>query len=491
MQEASAAADVSGEARPSPRSSPIYPRSFIVMLARLRSVFSVLSIAAISAGMGWWFGQREVALLWSRYKPEIVVVKKAVPPKHQDVDFSLFWDVWDRLDRDYLDSSKIKPDQMVYGAIQGMTQSLGDPYTVFLPPQKQEEAKADLAGEFEGIGIQLGYKKERLAVIAPLDGSPAKAAGIQAGDYILRVRDEKKDIDVDTEGMTLPEAVDVIRGPSGSPVTLTMFRENGDADVPGKAQKPFDVTITRDKIKVKSVTVEFVRKSTTGNTGTTSTTGEESQGNNLITCGTRDTSDTCNTSVAYVRLSRFGDQTNAEWTQTVEQIIKKSNQRGATLTGVILDLRNNPGGYLESAVTVGSEFFMDGKIVEQKGKSTSHSYDVTKPGRLTELPLVVLVNEGSASASEIVAGAIQARERGKLVGTHTFGKGTVQDAQDLRGGAGIHITTSRWLLPNGNWIHDEGLKPDIELEYDEAASRDQKWDNQVKKAIEILLIEEN
>lgn len=427
--------------------------------------------------MGWWFGQREIAVSWRQYKPDVVVVNKAVPPKHQDVDFSLFWDVWDRLEKEYLDASAIKADEMVYGAIQGMTQSLGDPYTVFLPPQKQEEAKADLAGEFEGIGIQLGYKKERLAVIAPLDGSPAKAAGILAGDYILHVKDEKKEKDVDTEGMTLPEAVDVIRGPAGTSVTLTLFRED----------EPFDVTITRDKIKVKSVTVEFIGKSTTSSTGITGTTGEQSQTNELIACGTRGTSDTCDTSVAYVRLSRFGDQTNAEWVQAVEQIIKKSNQRGATLTGVILDLRNNPGGYLESAVTVGSEFFMDGKIVEQKGKSQSHSYDVTKPGRLTELPLVVLVNEGSASASEIVAGAIQARERGKLVGTHTFGKGTVQDAQDLRGGAGIHITTSRWLLPNGTWIHDEGLKPDIELEYDEEASKDQQWDNQIVKALEVLL----
>lgn len=481
MHETSAATDVSREARPPSRFPPIHPRSFIVTLARLRSAFFILSIAAISAGTGWWFGQREVALLWSRYKPEIVVVNKAVPPKHQDVDFSLFWDVWDRLERDYLDSSVIKPDQMVYGAIQGMTQSLGDPYTVFLPPAKQEEAKADLAGEFEGIGIQLGYKKERLAVIAPLDGSPAKTAGLQSGDYILHVTDPQKEKDLDTEGMSLPEAVDVIRGPAGTPVTLTIFRENGDSDTQGKAQKPFDVTITREKIQVKSVTVEFIGKGTTG---------EELQSNDLITCDTRVTSDTCVTLVAYIRLSRFGDQTNAEWIKAVEQIIKKRNQRNTTLVGVILDLRNNPGGYLESAVTVASEFFTNGKVVEQKGKSSSHSFDVTKPGRLTDIPLVVLVNEGSASASEIVAGAIQARERGKLVGTHTFGKGTVQDAQDLRGGAGIHITTSRWLLPNGNWIHDEGLAPDVEVEYDEEASKDQKWDNQVKKAVGVLVNEQ-
>lgn len=158
--------------------------------------------------------------------------------------------------------------------------------------------------------------------------------------------------------------------------------------------------------------------------------------------------------------------------------------------GMVLDMRNNPGGYLDAAVAISSEFFLDGTVVEQKGKSSSHPFTVEKSGRLASLPLAVLVNGGSASASEIVAGAIQARSRGKLVGEQTFGKGTVQDAQELKGGAGLHITTARWLLPNGNWIHEEGLKPDIEVAYDEEASKDQKYDNQVAKAMETLTNEQ-
>ena len=396
----------------------------------------------LSAGVGFWAGQREISAKWKDYRPEITVVNKAVPPAHRDVDFSLFWEVWDRLEKDYLDSGALDKEKMVNGAISGMTSALGDPYTVFLPPKKQEETKEELAGAFEGVGIQLGYKDNRLVVISPLDGMPAKAAGILAGDFILNVKDDIKKIDKGTDGMSLPDAVEIIRGPKGQPVTLTIAREGKD---------PFPVTLLRDTIIVKSITLEFID------------------------------------SIAYVRLSRFGDRTVNEWNDAVEEIIKKSNQKDASVTGMILDVRNDPGGYLDAAVTIAGEFFANGSGVEQKGKTASHPFNVQRPGKLTDIPLVVLINEGSASASEIVAGAIQARSRGKLVGKNTFGKGTVQDAQELKGGAGLHITTARWLLPNGAWIHDEGLKPDVEVEYDQEASKDQKWDNQVTVAIKELL----
>jgi len=396
----------------------------------------------LSAGVGFWAGQREISAKWKDYRPEITVVNKAVPSAHRDVDFSLFWEVWDRLEKDYLDSSALDKEKMVNGAISGMTSALGDPYTVFLPPKKQEETKEELAGAFEGVGIQLGYKDNRLVVISPLDGMPAKAAGILAGDFILHIKDDIKKIDKDTDGMSLPDAVEIIRGPKGRSVTLTIAREGKD---------PFPVTLLRDTIIVKSITLEFID------------------------------------SIAYVRLSRFGDRTVNEWNDAVEEIIKKSNQKDASVTGMILDVRNDPGGYLDAAVTIAGEFFANGSVVEQKGKTASHPFNVQRPGKLTDIPLVVLINEGSASASEIVAGAIQARSRGKLVGKNTFGKGTVQDAQELKGGAGLHITTARWLLPNGAWIHDEGLKPDVEVEYDQEASKDQKWDNQVTVAIKELL----
>ena len=431
-------------------------------LQKLRSAILTLSFMVLAAGVGFWAGQREISAQWKDYRPEITVVNKAVPPAHRDVDFSLFWEVWGRLEKDYLDSGALDKEKMVYGAISGMTSALGDPYTVFLPPKKQEETKEELAGTFEGVGIQLGYKDNRLAVIAPLDGMPAKAAGILAGDFIIHIKDDIKKIDKDTDGMSLPDAVEIIRGPKGQPVTLTIVRDSKD---------PLEFTLVRDTIIVKSVSLEWI-----------------SSDDSCATCAT---CVTCVTSIAYVRLSRFGDRTVGEWNNAVEEIIKKSNQKDTSVKGMILDVRNNPGGYLDAAVAIAGEFFANGSVVEQKGKTTSYPFNVDRPGKLTDIPLVVLVNEGSASASEIVAGAIQARNRGELVGENTFGKGTVQDAQKLKGGAGLHITTARWLLPNGAWIHDEGLKPDVELEYDQEASKDQKWDNQVTKALEVLLSNSN
>lgn len=391
---------------------------------------------------------------WQSYKPEVLIVNKAVPPENKDLNFNLFWEVWNKLEREYLDEGLIDKQKMFYGAISGMTASLGDPYTVFLPPKKQEESREELAGEFGGVGIQLGFKDDRLVVIAPLDDTPAKSAGILAGDFILRIKDDKKGIDRDTEGITLPDAVEIIRGPKGDPVILTIGRTN---------QKPFEVTLKRDTILVKSVEIEFADWPIDGDNQAEKRT------------------------VAVVRMSRFGDRTVSEWNQAVEKIIKAANDKNDNFGGLVLDVRNNPGGYLEAAIAISSEFFRDGTVVEQKGKQSSQPYAVNKKGRLADIPVVVLINKGSASASEIVSGAIQARGRGKLVGVNSFGKGTVQDAMELSGGAGLHITTARWLLPNGNWIHDEGLKPDVEVDYDQELSKDQKWDNQMTTAIKVLL----
>lgn len=406
---------------------------------------------------GYWAGKREISLQWEHNKPALAIINRAIPPEHKDINFSLFWEVWDRLEQQYLDSEKLDHKKMIYGAIQGMTAALGDPYTVFLPPQQQTESKQELAGTFGGVGIQLGYKNQKLAVIAPLDESPAAKAGVESGDFILHIKDIDRGVNVNTEGMSLPDAVTAIRGEKGKPVILTLLR--GDKD-------PFEVTLVRDVILVKSVTVEFAAVPFDQEVTRQPDAGDM---------------------IAYVRLSHFGDQTVPEWNDAIEKIIKKSNVSGAKLDGMVLDLRNDPGGYLDAAVHVGSEFFKDGVVVEQKGKVSSRFFRVEKPGRLLDIPLVVLVNQGSASASEIVAGAIQARGRGKLVGANSFGKGTVQDAQELPGGAGIHITTARWLLPNGDWIHEKGLKPDVDVEYDKEGSDGKKWDNQVTAAVNELL----
>ncbi|MEK7458673.1 MAG: S41 family peptidase [Patescibacteria group bacterium] len=367
------------------------------------------------------------------------VINVKVPQDKSNVDFSQFWVVWQRLEGSYLDPQKLNAKKMVYGAIQGMVASLGDPYTLYLPPEDQKRNTESLQGSFDGVGIELGYKNQALSVVAPIKDHPAAKAGIRAGDFILHIKDEQKKIDKDTSGITLPEAVDLIRGVKGTKVTLTILHEGG---------KPEAIDLIRDTIVVPSVELKFVDKG--------------------------------NKKVAEITLSQFGDRTDTEWNTAVDQIVAQKKN----LAGVVLDLRNNPGGYLQEAINIGSEFISSGVIVTQQGKNESQSYTVNRQGRLIDIPVVVLVNKGSASASEIVAGALRDRRGVKVVGENSFGKGTVQDAQnDLPGGAGLHITIARWLLPSGNWIHEKGLAPDVQVT-DDLDTKD--VDEALQKAVETL-----
>lgn len=412
-------------------------------LRQIRQIIIGLIFLLLAGGIGYWFGQREISLALSKPFPRVNIERK-VPSNKQEVNFDLFWQVWDRLEGAYLDRQKIDYQKMVYGAISGMVASLEDPYTVFLPPEDNKEAKDDLRGDFEGVGIQIGYNKEkRLAIVAPLSGTPAQEAGLKAGDLIVRIVDEKKALDRDTTGISLPEAVKDIRGPKGSIVKLTIVREGAD--------EPFEVSLKRDTIVVKSVEVTFE--------------GKEGQ------------------KVAILTLSRFGERTYEEWKEAVDAIEKESQNRN--FKGVILDLRNNPGGFLQGAVFVGSEFLSSGAVVVQdNGVGGKETYSVNRQGRLLREPLVVLINNGSASASEIVAGALQERKRAKLVGETSFGKGTVQEAEDLTGGAGLHVTVARWLLPSGKSIDKEGVSPDFEVKTN---GENLSQDPQLQKAIELLI----
>ncbi len=396
----------------------------------------IVLIAILSFLVGWQLGHRDVSIKWANYKPNVSVVNREVP-KNITVDFKLFWDTWDLLSKNYIDKKALDPQKLFYGSIQGMVAALGDPYTVFLPPESQKMTREELNGSFDGVGIQLGFndsKPPRLVVIAPLDGTPAKKAGIKPQDMIVKIDDK------DTSGMSLPDAVKLIRGVKGTKVVLTTFREGDSA--------PKTYTLERDTIIVKSVEVSFK---------------ETPKGKN----------------VAVVKLSRFGERTKDEWNEVVTEIQQQNPD------AMILDVRNNPGGYLEGAVFIGSEFLEGGDVVLQENNQGERvPFRVNRVGKLTKIPVEVLINKGSASASEIVAGALQDRKRGRLLGEKSFGKGTIQEAQDLAEGTGIHITVAKWLTPNGRWVNDtQGLEPDVKIEADK---EDATKDLQLDKALELF-----
>lgn len=346
-------------------------------------------------------------------------------------------EVLTQLRKNYLRPEDIDSKKLMYGAAEGMTASLGDPYTSFFPPVENARSKEDLQGEFGGVGIQLGFVDNTLAVMTPLKDTPAFKAGIKAGDLILKIVDEKKKVSKDTGGMKVEDAVDLIRGEKGTSVTLTIFRES--------EKKSRDVTLVREVINVPSTELEWLD----------------------------------NGKVALIRVNKFGEKTLPEWEKIVAEIKSKS------VKGVILDLRNNPGGYLQRAIDLGSEFIADGVIVKQKDRNRTEVSTVDREGKLIGMPLVVLVNGGSASAAEILAGALRERLGTKLVGEKSFGKGTVQEPEDFSDGSSLHVTIAEWLLPSGKNIHKIGLEPDVKTEYifDE---KNPTADNQVDKALEVL-----
>ncbi|PIR59251.1 MAG: hypothetical protein COU69_01540, partial [Candidatus Pacebacteria bacterium CG10_big_fil_rev_8_21_14_0_10_56_10] len=361
---------------------------------------------------------------------EYRLINTEQPPEVQDVEFSQFWEVWGILQQDYLDAARLNEQQMVFGAIRGMTAALGDPYTVFLPPELDQRTEEDLAGSFFGVGIELGYIDGTLAVVAPLKGMPADQAGVEAGDLILHVTDDVKGLDEDTQGWSLNQAVNNIRGSKQSTVTLTLFRS-------GNGGEPFAVNLIRDEIVIPSVELVFVEHD--------------------------------DKRVAHIQLSRFGERTKGEWDQIVAQILQQRD----SVDGILLDMRNNPGGFFDGAIDVASEFIESGTIVTQQGKFTSRSFSAKGEAKLGRFPLRVLVNRGSASASEIVAGALRDRAGAELIGEQTFGKGTVQDRKQLDNGSGLHVTIARWLLPAGDSIQDEGVPVAIEVQDDRQTDQDE------------------
>ncbi len=351
------------------------------------------------------------------------------------VDFSLFWQVLKEIEEKYVDKSKIDYQKILYGAISGMAGSLGDPYTVFMEPKKTESfvESVETGGSFEGVGMELGLKDNVLTVVAPIEGTPAAKAGMKAGDVILKIDDKA------TDDMLLEEAVSLIRGKKGTKVVLTIIRKG--------VVEPKVITLTRDTIQVPVVTWRM-------------------EDNNI----------------AYIKIYQFTGNLPSRFQKAVSELLQKKAKK------IILDLRNNPGGYLETSVEIASWFIPKGEVVaiENFGDVDTQKIDRSYGYKeLQNFPVVVLINKGSASASEILAGALRDIKQIKLIGETSFGKGSVQSLEQFRGGSSLKITIAKWLTPSGLSISESGLKPDIEIELTDK-DVENNIDSQLNKAIEIL-----
>jgi len=346
-------------------------------------------------------------------------------------EFELFWETWEIVEQEFYGELPA-PQEFTDSAIRGALSSLDDPATILVKPKAAADQMIELEGTYEGIGALVGVdKEERIVIVAPFDGSPAIQAGIMAGDVILKVGDTM------VTGMPLEDAVRLIRGPKGTKVQLTVLRE-GEPD-------SLVFEITRDRVELVTVAWRVID------------------------------------AIGYIRIAVFSERTSGELEKALREL------REEEIEGLILDLRNNPGGVFPSAaIEVTSQFLEEGIIVYERDKDGQKKpYSVKGGGLATEIPLVVLVNKGSASNSEVVAGAIQDHTRGVLIGEKTFGKGSVQRIHELSDGSGLYVTTTTLLTPNRHPIHEEGLTPDIEVPFTKQ-DLEARRDPQLERALEYL-----
>ena len=383
----------------------IFPAIFIIFIAG-------------SFGFGFWVGKLQV------------ICPFCAPG---DVDLSLFWQTYYKLQEKFVSPEKIDQQKIIYGAISGMIKTLGDPYTVFLNPEEAQKFEEELSGFFEGVGMEIGIKKDQLTVVSPVEGTPAQKAGLRAGDKILKINDK------DTFDLSIEEAVTLIRGPKGTEVILTIFRNGWD--------KPKEFKITRDIIKIPTLEWKLI-----------------------------------DNDIAYLHIYQFNQALVSDFNKTAIEIL------GSPAKKIILDLRNNPGGYLDISVDVAGWFLEKNNVVaiEDFGANKDQTiYKNERRGDFSQYPIVVLINQGTASASEIMAGALRDNRNIKLIGEKSFGKGSVQEMVDLRGGSELKVTTAKWLTPKGFSISDTGLEPDVKIERTEKDYEKNK-DPQLEKAVEIV-----
>ena len=337
--------------------------------------------------------------------------------------FPTFWEAWDKLHTKFI--GEIDDNKLYYGAVAGMVRSAGDPYTVFAPPADTKQFEETIEGSFGGIGIEIGVKNGAVVVISPLDGSPAKKAGVLEGDLILSI--DQKSLSAET---TLDEVVQSIRGENGQPVEITVLHE-GESE-------PKDITITRDTIAIESVRLDMIDK------------------------------------IAHVSIKNFNSDTAKRFNDIARQI--KADQ----VKGIILDVRGNPGGFLQSAVDISSRFMPKGQVVVSEQGHKNKDYTASGNTILADIPTVILVNGGSASASEILAGALNDQLSIPVIGSQTFGKGSVQEFIKLSDGSSLRVTIAKWYTPKGRSINEEGITPTIPVEADQTNEADE----QLNRALE-------
>ncbi len=345
-------------------------------------------------------------------------------------DFDIFWDAW-RTVEDKYNLEPLDYQEMVYGAIEGMVYSLGDPYTVFLDTEESEVFDEDMKGSFSGIGAEIGFRDKLLTVIAPLEDSPAENAGILSGDKILEVDGEE------IIGMSIDRAVNLIRGEKGTKVLLTIARDGLD--------ELKEIEVVRDTIIIKTIEWEIKENN-----------------------------------IAYLKISQFKEDTTFELDDKIGEILSIDPR------GIIIDLRNNAGGYVHTVKEVSGRFLDRGEVVFIEDHSDGETiHKTTGDKRFFDVPIVVLINEGSASASEILAGALRDNMGVKLVGKKTFGKGSVQELNHLKDGSSIKITVAEWLTPNRTAINNNGVEPDFDVEMSFEDYENER-DPQLEKAMELL-----
>jgi carboxyl-terminal processing protease len=415
-----------------------------VLNKTLKYVFAFLFVSAVALGSfaGGFVAGRVIPLSGIPGVPQSVTMSPpTVSPEQQSATplelqtlFEPFWEAWTLVHENYVDQP-VNDVELMRGAIRGMMQALGDRHSSYMDPKDFADANASLEGEYEGIGAYVDTGAEYLTITSPIPGSPAEKAGLLPGDQVVAIDGE------DMTGVNPEVARTKVLGPANTVVHLTILREGAD--------ELLEFDVVRAKITIKSVSGEMREDG-----------------------------------IAYIQVTTFGDKTTPELLDALKTLMPQNPK------GIILDLRNNGGGYLSTSVEVASQFLDSGVVLyEQYGDGSRKTYEVIPGGLATDtnIPMVALINEGSASASEIVAGALQDNGRAKLVGETSFGKGSVQNWIELSGDNGaVRITIAKWLTPNGNTIHEIGLTPDVIVERTEEDFKANR-DPQLDKAAQVLL----